>query len=67
MQYNKKVRTSLSISAISSLEKDSRGLMVSMNRPEGVRLRRAATGAGAGGGLLQCAGGRRELLCGEVI
>lgn len=42
-------------------------MMVSMNRPEGVRLRSAATGArggGAGGGLLQCAGGRRELLCG---
>ena len=35
-----------------------------MNRPDGVRLRSAATGTGAGGGLLQCAGGRRELLCG---
>lgn len=60
--------TSRSISAMSSLEKDSRGFRVSINRPEGVLRRSAATATGgAGGGLLQCAGGRRELLCGCVL
>lgn len=52
--------TSLSISAISSLEKLSKGLMVSMNRPLGVRLRGAPpTSCSWCGGEAQCAGGRR--------